>query len=169
MNSIPNPKQTNPHDVAVAALKQAYEQFGRADEHLARVEQVSKLEQDAAPHPSDPPTRINTFHPAVPGDRPSLGGRAIRGFIGFLFVVCIGVAAFVWLSPFYGDAARQIIARWAPQLVPTSSLTPESPGLPAQPSPPTVQAAAEKTAAPQPAPLAQTAPEDVAPTAAAAG
>jgi chemotaxis protein histidine kinase CheA len=167
MNSLPNPKQTNPHDVAVAALEQAYEQFGRADEQLARVEQVSKLEQDAAPHPSDPPTRINTFHPAVPGDRPSLGGRAIRGFIGFLFVVCIGVAAFVWLSPFYGDAARQIIARWAPQLVPTSSLTLESPGLPAQPSPPTVQAAAAKTAPPQPAPLAQTAPEDVAPTAAA--
>ena len=54
MNSIPNPKQTNPHDVAVAALKQAYEQFGRADEQLARVEQASKLEQDATPHPSDP-------------------------------------------------------------------------------------------------------------------
>ena len=43
MNSIPDPKQTNPHDVAVAALKEAYEQFGRADEELARVdEQVSK-------------------------------------------------------------------------------------------------------------------------------
>jgi hypothetical protein len=77
MNSIANPKQTNPHDVAVAALKQAYEQFGRADEQLARVdEQVSKLEQAAAPHPSDPQTRINTFHPAVPGNRPSLGGGA---------------------------------------------------------------------------------------------
>jgi DNA repair exonuclease SbcCD ATPase subunit len=168
MNPIPNPKQSNPHDVAVAALKQAYEQFGRADEQLTRVdEQVSKLEQDAAPHPSEPQTRISTFDPVVPGDRPSRGGRAIRGFIGFLLAVCIGVAAFVWQSPFYGDAARQIIARWAPQLVPTSSLTPESPGLPAQPSPPTVQAAAAKTAPPQPAPLAQTAPEDVAPTAAA--
>src|SRR6266404_377226 len=167
MNSIPNPKQANPHDDAVAALKQAYEQFGRADEQLTRVdEQVSKLEQDAAPYPSEPQTRINTFQPAVPGDRPSPGGRAIRGFIGFLLAVCIGVAAFVWQSPFYGDAARQIIARWAPQLAPTSSLTLESPGLPAQPSPPTVQAAAAKTAPPQPAPLAQTAPEDVAPTAA---
>ncbi len=83
-----------------------------------------------------------------------------------MLAVCIGVAAFVWQSPFYGGAARQIIARWTPQLVPTSSLTLESPGLPAQPSPPTVQAAA-KTAPPQPAPLAQTAPEDVAPTGAA--
>ena len=163
MNSIPNPKQTNPHDVAVAALKEAYEQFGRADEERARVDdEVSKLEQDAAPYFSDPQTRINAFQPGVPDDRPSLGGREIRGFIGFLLAMCIAVAAFVWQSPFYGGAAKQIIARWAPQLVPTSSLTLESPGLPAQPSPPTVQAAA-KTAPPQPALLAQTAPEDVAP------
>jgi hypothetical protein len=40
------------------------------------------------------------------------------------------------------------------------------PGLPAQPSPPAVQAAAAKTAALQPAPLAQTAREGVAPAAA---
>ena len=84
MNSIPNPKQTNPHDVAIAARKEAYEQFGRADEELARVDElVSKLEQDAAPYPSDPQTRINTFQSGVPDDQPSLGGREIRGFIGF--------------------------------------------------------------------------------------
>jgi hypothetical protein len=76
------------------------------------------------------------------------------------------VAAIDWQSS-YGDAAKQIIARWAPQLVPTSSLPLENPGLSAQPSLPTVQAAAAKTAPPQPAPLAQSAPEDVAPTAAA--
>jgi hypothetical protein len=76
------------------------------------------------------------------------------------------VAAIVWQSS-YGDAAKQIIARWAPQLAPTSSLPLENPGLSAQPSRPTVQAAAAKTAPPQPAPLAQTAPEDVATTAAA--
>src|SRR5258708_32337312 len=128
MNSIPNPKQTNPHDDAVAALKQAYEQFGRADEQLARVdEQVSKLEQDAAPDSSEPQTRINTFHPAVPGDRPSRGGRAIRGFIGFLLAVCIGVAAFFWQSPFYGNAPRQIISRWAPHSSPPSPPPPETP------------------------------------------
>jgi len=79
---------------------------------------------------------------------------------------CIGVAAIAWQSP-YGDAAKQIIARWAPQLVVTSSLPLEKPGLPAQPSPPTVQAATAQAAPPQPAPLAQTAPEDVAPPAAA--
>src|SRR5258705_13736206 len=61
MNSISNTKQTNPHDVAVAALKEAYEQFGRAHEEPARVdEQVSKLE-DAAPHPSDPQQAYEQF------------------------------------------------------------------------------------------------------------
>src|SRR6266850_5110481 len=69
--------------------------------------------------------------------------------------------------PSFGSRPKQIIARWAPQLVPTSSLPLENPGLSAQPSLPTVQAAAAKTAPPQPAPLAQSAPEDVAPTAAA--
>ena len=166
MNSIPNPKQTNPRDVAVAALKQAYKQFGRADEQPKRVdEQVSKLEQDAAPHSSEPQTHINTFQPAVPGDRPSRGGWAKRGFIGFLLAVCTGVAAFVWQSPFYGGAAKQIIARWAPQLAPTLSLTLENPGFPKQPGPATIPAA--KTAPPQPTPLTQTAAEGIAPTAAA--
>src|SRR5258705_3374870 len=58
MNSIPNPKQTNPHDVAVTALKQAYEQFGRADEAL------SNLLHDAARHLSDAQTRAGSDVPA---------------------------------------------------------------------------------------------------------
>src|SRR5258708_766005 len=202
MNSIPNPKQTNPHDVAIAALKEAYEQFGRADEQLARVdeqvskveqdaaphpsdpqqayeqfgradeqlarvdEQVSKLEQDAVPHPSDPQTRINTFQPFFPGDRP-FRGQAVRAFIGLILAACIGVAAIAWESPSYRDAARKIIASWAPQLVPILSLI-ENPGLPAHPSPATIQAGTANTAPPEPAPLAQTAPEGVAAPAAAA-
>jgi chemotaxis protein histidine kinase CheA len=210
MNSIPNPKQTNPHDVAVAALKQAYEQFGRADEQLARGdEQVSKLEQDGAPHPSDPqqayeqsgradeelsnllhdaarhlsdaqirtgsdvpagppvPPADTTFRPSavydvlVPGQLWSIGRGAMRAFIALLL---IGAAGIAWQS--YGDAAKEMIAEWAPQLALTSSLPPENPGLAEQPAPPAVQADAA-TAPPQPAPLAQTAPEDVAPTAAA--
>jgi hypothetical protein len=104
--------------------------------------------------------------PVVPGKRPSLGGQAVRGFTGLVLTACICVAAIVWQSS-YGDAAKQIIVRWAPQLVPTSSLPFENPGLSAQPSLSTDQAAAAKTASPQPAPLAQSAPEDVAPTVAA--
>src|SRR5258705_6294626 len=59
-----------------------------------------------------------------------------------------------------------MIGRWAPQRVATQSLPLEDTGLAAQPSPPTVQAAEANTAPSQPALLAQTVPEDVAPTAA---
>jgi hypothetical protein len=158
MDTALNPKQTDPRHVLVARadeeLTQAYEQITRADEQIARAEkQLSKLEHDAA-------------RAAVPGKRPSLGGQAVRGFTGLMLTACICAAAIVWQSS-YGDAAKLIIARWAAQPVPTSSLPLENPGLPAQPSPPTVEAAAVNTAPPQPAPLAPTAPEDVVSTAAA--
>src|SRR6202158_4489352 len=154
MDTALNPKQTDPHNVLVARadeeLAHAHEQIARADEQIARAdEQLSKLEHDADP-----------------GNRPLFDRPAVRGFTGLLLAACIGVAAIAWQSS-YGDAAKQIIAKGAPQLVATSSLPLENPGLSAQPSPPTVQAAAAKTAPPQPAPLAQTAAEDVAPTAAA--
>jgi len=149
MDTTLNPKQTDPPHVLARVdeeLTHAYEQIRQADEQIARAdEQLSKLERDAARS----------------GNRPSLGGRAVRGFTGLMLTACVCVVAFVWQSPSYGDAARQIIARWAPQLVPISSLTFKS--LPVPPSPPTVQAAAAKAAPPQPAPLAQA--EIVAPTA----
>jgi hypothetical protein len=149
MDTTLNPKQADPPHVLIAQadeeLAHAYEQITRADEEISRAEeQLSKL--DAARR----------------GNRRSFGGRAVRGFTGLTLTACICVAAYVWQSPSYGVAVRQIIARWGPQLVPPSSLTLES--LPAQPNPPTVQAAAAKTAPPQPAPLAQ--PDIVAPTAA---
>jgi hypothetical protein len=149
MDTTLNPKQADPPHVLITQadeeLAHAYEQITRADEEIARAEeQLSKLEHDAARR----------------GNRRSFGGRAVRGFTGLALTACICVAAYVWQSPSYGVAARQIIARWGPQLVPTSSLTLES--LSAQPSPPTVQAAVAKTAPPQPTPLAQ--PEIVAPT-----
>jgi len=124
------------------------------DEEIARAEeQLSKLEHDAA-------------RPAVRGKRPLFDRPAVRGFTGLLLAACIGVAAIAWQSS-YGDSAKEMIARWVPQRVVSSSPPLENPGLPAQPSPPAVQAAAAKTAPPQPALLAQTAPEDAAPTAAA--
>jgi hypothetical protein len=58
---------------------------------------------------------------------PLLGGQAVRGFTGLMLTACICVAAIVWQSS-YGDAAKQVIARWAAQLVPTSSLPLENPG-----------------------------------------
>jgi hypothetical protein len=158
MNSMPNPKQIDPHDVAVAALKQAYEQIGR-DKQLPRVDkQVSRLEQNAARHPSDLQKRL-----AVPGRRSSRGRLALQGLIGLLLAACIGAAAIAWQS--HGDAAKEMIARWAPQSDLTSSLAPKK-LVPAQPSPPAVQASEPRVAHPQPGPPAQTALEGGATTAA---
>src|SRR6266404_9333045 len=118
MNSMPNPTQTDPHDVALAALKQAYEQF--EDRQLPPVdERLSKIEQDAAHQQK----RL-----AVPGRRGLI--------IGLLLAACIGAVAIAWQSN--GDAAKQMIARWAPQLDLNSSPGPEKP-VPAQPSPPALQ------------------------------
>jgi hypothetical protein len=140
--------------LADEGLTHAYEQLTRADEELGRVnEQLSKLERDAV------------GRSAVLGRRPSRGGQAQRGFIGLLLVACIFVAAFVSQSP-YGDATRPFIARWVPQLIPTLSLSPEKPRLPAQLSQNTVQAAAAESVQPQSTPSGQAAPQDVAPTAA---
>jgi hypothetical protein len=148
MHSTLNPKPPDP-------IARYFEQVALEDEQIART-----LADDAARHP---PAAVNNVQ--VPGDRPSFGRAAVRGFVGLLLAACIGVAAVAWQS--YGDAAKPIIARWAPQLVLTSSLPLEKPGLPAQPTPPAVQADTAKAAPPQSAAPAQTAPEGVAPTAAA--
>ena len=172
MDTTLNLKQTDPQHVLVTRadeeLAHAYEQITRADEQIARAdEQLSKLEHEAAGHPSDHrQTRMNKLRAAVPGNQPSLGARAVRGFTGLMLAAGVCVAAIVWQSS-YGDAVKQIVARWAPQFIATTSLPLENPGLPAQPSPLAVQAVAAETAAPQPAPLAQTVPENVVPTVAA--
>ena len=155
MHSTSDPKQADPDgDVLVARLEKA---IARGPEPLSRVqEQVSKLERDAVRFSSDPQIPVNTFRPTVPRDRP-----ARRGLIGLLLAACIFVAAFA-LQSSYGDAVRPIVARWA--LVPTSSQLLEKPGLSAQPSPASVQAAAAEPIPPQPTPSAQTAPQDIAPT-----
>jgi hypothetical protein len=154
MDTALSPKETDSrHDLVERADKElahAYEQITRADEQIAHAEkQLSKLERAAVP------------------DKRSLFDRpAVRGLTGLLLAGCIGVAAMAWQSS-YRDTAREVVARWTPQRVVASSPL-ENPGPPALPSPLDAQAAAEKTAPPQPEVLAQAAPEDVAPTAAAA-
>ena len=158
MNSMTDPKATEPNDVLVARaderLVHAHDQIARADEQLARLnEQLSKLEHDAAYHPS-----------AVAGNRPPRGRPALRGFIGLLLAVCIFVGAFVSQSS-YGDAAKLIFAQWAQQPILTSSLPMGKPEVPAQPNPSAVQVAAATPVLPPPTPSAQTAPQDAATTA----
>jgi len=163
MHSTSDPKQADPDgDVLVASVTEELARaIARGPEPLSRVqEQAPKLEPEAVRYSSDQQIPVNTFRPTVPRDRP-----ARRGLIGLLLAACIFVAAFALQSSF-GDAVRPIIARWAPQLVTTSSQLLEEPGLSAQQSPPSVQAAAAEPAPQQPAPQAQTTPQDVGPTAA---
>lgn len=165
LNQRPTDPYADPHDDVLVA---------RIDDEL------SKLAHDAMRDPLDPqphmgsdfsagpavPPVDTTFRPAAvnQGLRPSFGVRAVRAVIGFLMAVCIGVAGVVWQA--YGDAAKQMIAKWTPQFVATSSPPPENPALSEQPNPAAVQANAAKAAPPQPAPPAQAAPEGVAPAAA---
>jgi hypothetical protein len=159
MNSTPASKAIEPHDALISRaderLAHAYEQIVRADEELARVsEQVAKMEHDAARPPS-----------AGPGPQSPPGRPALRALVGLLLAACIVVPALV-LQSSYGAGAKLIVARWAPQLV--STLPPPNPPLPAQPAPSIVQVAGAEAAPPQATPLAQTTPQDAAPTATAA-
>ena len=164
MNSTPSPKAIEPDDALVARaderLARVYAQLTSADEEIARVnEHISKLDDGAAHHPS-----------AVLGRRPARRRSMLRGLIGLLLAACIFGAAFVSQSS-YGDAAKQIIAGWAPQLLLTSSPPPENPGLAAQTSPSPVQLAGAEPVAAEPAAAqstasSPTAPQDVAPAAA---
>ena len=155
---MPNPNQNGQHDVAIAAIKDAYQQIGRADMLLPRVNEPAKLEQGAARHPSDGQKR-----PAVPGPRSSGGGLVFGGIIGLLVATCLGAGAIA--LRWHGDAARQMIAGWAPQPALISLPAVENP-VPPQPSPPAIEVSAAMPAPPQQVPPGQTAPEDAVPTAA---
>ena len=157
MNSTPTPKAIEPHNALIALadeqLAHAYEQIARADGELARLsEQLAKMERDAARPPSAGlwPRRA-----------------ALRALVGLPLAACIVVAALV-LQSSYGGGTKPVVARWAPQLVSTPSSPPENAPLPAQPAPSIVQAAAAEAAPPQATPVAQTAPQNAAPTATAA-
>jgi hypothetical protein len=164
MNSTPTPKAIEPHNAVIARadeqLAHAHEQIARADEELARLsEQVAKMERDAAPPPS--------AASAGPDPQPPPGRPAHRALVGLPLAACIIVAALV-LGSSYGGGAKQLVTRWAPQLISTASLPRENAPLPAQPAPSIVQVAAAEAARPQATPLAQTAPQDAAPGATAA-
>src|ERR1700739_2307235 len=92
MDTTLSPKQTDPPPALVARvdeeLAHAFEQIRQADEQIARAdEQLSKLERDAARS----------------GNRPSLGGRAVRGFTGLTLAACVCVVAFCWQSASSGS------------------------------------------------------------------
>jgi hypothetical protein len=169
MQSKLNPKLSDdPHDVLEVAPGVVLVAPAEADE------EISNLLRAAARQHSDPQVRQEpnfsasppvrpvdtTFRAAatdnvkVPRRRRSMGARAIRGLMGFLFAVGLGVAAAVWQA--YGDEAQQMIADWTPQHV-LALLLPQQNPAPAQPAPPAADATQANAAAAQPSPPAQTA------------
>jgi hypothetical protein len=177
MQSTLKPKQTDdPHDFVVVApdavrVAPADEEISNLLQEAARrsLKPQTGAESDLPAGPAVPPVDT-TFRPTavndvqIPGLRPSIGRRAVRAFKALLLAACIGAAAIAWQSS--GNVTKKIIATWAPQFVLTW-LPLEKLGLSAQPNPSDVPADAANAAPPQPAALAQTAPQGIAPTAAA--
>jgi hypothetical protein len=184
MNSTPDPNATEPRDAQVAGaderLAHAHEQIIRADEELARLsERLAKIEGDTARPASAGPASAET----EPGPQSPPARSARRALIGLPLAACIVVAVLALSS--YGGGAKLVVARWAPQLAPTPSSSPENPPPSAQPAPSIVQVAAAEPAPPQATPpqatpseatpppatslaQAQTTPQDAAPAATAA-
>jgi hypothetical protein len=150
MNSTPDLK-ANEADDALAAraderLAHAYKQIADADDQLARLtEHLSRMEHDD-----------------LPRREPLRGGSALRGLIGLLSAACIIVAAFVSQSS-YGDAAKEVISRWAPPLISPQWSSSERSVLPGQPGSSAVRAAMAEAAAPEATASIRTAAQDVAP------
>ena len=168
MHSTPNPKQTDPRDFPLIAPEDK-ELSNLAHDAMRYSSAQTRMGSDFSAGSPIPPVDLRFRRAAVnnveiPGDRPSIGRRAVRAFIRFLWVACLGGAGVAWR--FYGDEAKQIIVKSAPPFALILSPPLENPKLPEQPTPPAVQASATKAAPPQPARLAQTATEGVAPTAA---
>ena len=163
MDSTPDTKQTDPDNVSPGLSTQGIELVARADERLAHAyeqiarvnEQISKPEHDAARHSSDHPQKpVSRFR------RPSHGRPALRGFVALMLTAGICTAAFAWQS--FGETAKLMISRWAPQLAAASPSSAETPKLADQQSPPAVQVAAADSALSQLPPPAQPAPQDAA-------
>jgi hypothetical protein len=169
MHSTPNPKEIDPRDfLMIAPEDKGLSNLAHDATRYSSAQ--TRMGSDFSAGSPIPPVDLR-FRPAavnnveVPGDRSSIGRRAVRAFIRFIWVACLGGAGVAW--QFYGDEAKQIIAKSAPPFALILSPPLENPRLPEQPTPPAVQASATKAAPSQPAPLAQTATEGVAPTAAA--
>jgi hypothetical protein len=111
-----NSQQSPSPDAALAALAEALEQVGQADERLTQADrQVSGFEESAARQPSAQQTETAVLRP-----KSSRGALVLWSLIGPLVVAGIGAAAFAWPSP-QGHAMRLTIARWVNEGLSTSS------------------------------------------------
>jgi hypothetical protein len=178
MQSTLNPKPSDdPHDVLEVAPGVVLVAPAGADDEISNLLRAAarqhsdpqvRQEPDFSASPPVPPVDT-TFRAAaadsvkVPRRRRSMGARAIRGFVGFLLAVGLGVAASAWQA--YGDAAQEMIANWTPQRV-IALLLPQQNPAPPQPAPSAADATQANATAAQPSPPAQTAGNAIAPAAA---
>jgi len=109
-------EQTIPVDLMIKRLEEAN---ARAHEKAAPTEKPKPIQV-----PDAEVARLSSeqTRPAIPDPRSSRGGLAF-GAAGLLLAACFGVV--VWQSH-YGEAAKQVVARWALPLVHTTTqgLTP---------------------------------------------
>jgi hypothetical protein len=117
----------------------------------------------AAVPPVDTAFRPTAVNDILTPRRRSIGRSALRAFTALLLTACIGGAAVAWNA--HGDAARRLIAEWAPLFARNSSQPSEKTGLPAQATLAAAQVDAANAPAPQPASQLRTATEAAAPTA----
>ena len=107
MSITASPQQNHSRDVAIAAIAQALEQIGRADEQFVQPDErafKSEKENKATRLPSDEQSCSAEL------GRTSLRGRLVsRSLTGLLALACIGVAAFAWQST-HGQAAPEPIS-----------------------------------------------------------
>jgi hypothetical protein len=162
MQSTLNPKPSDdPHDVLEVAPGVVLVAPAGADEEISNLLRAAarqhsdpqvRQEPDFSASPPVPPVDT-TFRAAAAADtvkvsrrRRMMGARAIRGIVGFLLAVGLGVAASAWQA--YGDVAQETIANWTPQRV-LALLLPQQNPAPAQPAPPAADATQANAAAAQ--------------------
>ena len=174
MQSTLNPAHINPHDVLeiapdVVLVARAEEELSRLARDTKKRPAQTKSDSDVAANASVPPVDTS-FRATAVNDvkaraaRSSGGRQVMRGLIGLVLAVCIGVAAVVARAG--GDMAKELIATWIPQFAARSS--PSDDPAPAEtPSAPPAQETATAAAAPQPAPPVQTLEDTAAPAPAA--
>jgi len=152
MQSTLNPAHSDPRDVLeiapdVVLVARAEEELSRLARDAKKRPAQTKSDSDVSANASVPPVDTSFRATAVNdvkarGARSSGGRQVMRGLIGLVLALCIGVAAVVARAG--GDMAKELIATWIPQFA--AKISP-------QPAPPvqTLQdAAAPAPAAPTP-------------------
>ena len=113
----------NPADEEAAKLVPTEDQppgamAGSHDDWEKQLDQLDKqlrVSVEALRHPSPPSTLAEEVDYVLLANKHQMERRASRGFTRYLVALCIGVAVILaWLS--YGEATKQIIATRAPKL-----------------------------------------------------